>query len=230
MNDTDSKQAWIAGASGFVGSRLLSLLLEVPDFTRVVAITRRPLPGDHSRLANRIVQFERLEAQLKGSRCDTAFCCLGTTIKRAGSQAEFRRVDHDLVMAFGRAARAGGAQRFVLLTAAGANSASTNFYLRTKGELETAVAALGFSSLDILQPGLLLGLRRELRPAELAAMLVMPAVNPFLGGPRRQYRAISANTVARAMLGCARSGRRGVYRYAYDAMQELGKLRTAPGN
>jgi uncharacterized protein YbjT (DUF2867 family) len=93
--------------------------------------------------------------------------------------------------------------------------------MRVKGEVEQALAALGFASLDILQPSALIGWRREPRPVELAAMAFLPLVNPFLTGAREQYRAISARTVARAMLGAARSGRRGVYRYTYPNIRAL---------
>src|SRR5690349_14953190 len=100
MAANESKVALLAGASGFVGGYVLDCLLEAPEFARVFAITRRPLGREHPRLANRIVQFEKLETQLKGGRCDVAFCCLGTTMKQAGSERAFRQVDHDLVLSF----------------------------------------------------------------------------------------------------------------------------------
>src|SRR6185312_5353944 len=95
--------AMLAGASGFTGGHLLDLLLDAPDFDRVLAVTRRPLAREHSRLANRIVQFDTLENQLRGVQCDTAFCCIGSTRKAAGSESAFRRIDIDYVVAFARA-------------------------------------------------------------------------------------------------------------------------------
>jgi uncharacterized protein YbjT (DUF2867 family) len=200
---------------------LLEVLLDTPDFSRVFAITRRPLAREHPRLANRIVQFDKLESQLKGTQCHVAFCCLGATIGQAGTEQAFRKVDVDLVMAFARAAKAAQAQRFVFVSSAGADPQSKYFYMRVKGEVEQALAGLGFASLDILQPSALIGWRREPRAVELAAMMFLPLVNPFLTGAREQYRAISARTVARAMLGAARSGRRGVYRYIYPNIRAL---------
>jgi uncharacterized protein YbjT (DUF2867 family) len=128
------------------------------------------------------------------------------------------------VLAFARAARAAGAQRFVVVSSAGADTRSRIFYLRTKGEMEQQLGELGFPSVDILQPGLLFGLRRELRPAELAAMVLMPLVNPFLVGNHAARRGISARQVAAAMIGAARSGRRGVYRYTYPAIRALAQV------
>jgi len=127
------------------------------------------------------------------------------------------------VVSFARIAKAAQAQRFIVVSAVGAAARSKNFYLRTKGEMEEAVAALGFSGLAILQPGLLLGSRREMRPLELIARLVMPLVNPLLVGSSAVYRGIPTRTVALAMLGAARIGRRGVARYSYAGMLTLAK-------
>ena len=226
MASNEPKVALLAGASGFVGGYVLDSLLDAPDFSRVFAISRRPLGREHSRLANRIVQFEKLETQLKGTQCQVAFCCLGTTMKQAGSEKAFRAVDYDLVLSFARAAKAAQAQRFVIVTAAAADPRSKNFYLRVKGEVEQALEGMGFPALDILQPGLLLGWRRgELRPLELLASAFMPLVNPFLGGARIGLRGIPARTVAAAAVGAARSGRRGVYRYNYPALRQLAESR-----
>ncbi len=227
MPDTDPKVVLLAGASGLVGQHALDVLLDAPDIARVFAITRRPLGREHPHLANRIVQFETIEAQLKGITCHVAVCCLGTTIRQAGSEQEFRRVDVDYVLAFARTAKAAQAQRFIVVSSAAADPHSKNFYLRTKGEMEQALEAVGFASLDILQPGPLLGMRSgALRPLELGAMLAMPLVNPFLRGERAAFRGIPVKTVAEAILGATRSGRKGVQRYTYVGMQALTRLKS----
>lgn len=213
--------ALVAGASGLVGGQLLEHLAAQADFGRVIAVTRRPLQSDLPRLANRIVRFEALEESLKGTRADVAFCALGTTLDTAGSREAFRQVDFGVVLAFARAAREAGVQRFVLVSSIGADPAANNFYLRVKGETEQAVSGLGFAGLDIMQPGVLLGSRAELRPLELAARVVMPLVNLLLYGPMEQYRAIPASVVAAAMIGAARSGRKGVHRYTHRDMRRL---------
>ncbi len=218
----DKKVAVLAGASGLTGSHLLAALLEAPDFARVYAITRRPLGREHPRLANRIVPFERLESQLKGLACHSAFCCLGSSLEAAGSERAWRNAEVDHVLAFARAARAGGAQRFVHLSCSSA-AESPGAGARLKRECEAALETLGFASLDILQPGPLLGLRREIRLAQLLRAIASALAAPVLVGPREVHRAISARTVAAAMLGAARSGRRGTYRYTYSGIHALAR-------
>jgi uncharacterized protein YbjT (DUF2867 family) len=227
MSNGQTKVALLAGASGLTGGYLLEGLLEAADFSRVIAVTRRPLPRENARLANRIVQFDRMETQLQGVSCDVALCCRATTLARAGSRENLREVDVDYVIAFARTALAARAQRFVVMSSAGADPRSRNFYLRTKGEMEAELEALGFPSLDVLQPGLLLGWRHHMRPLELAAMAFMPLVSPFLAGKRAAFRAISAREVAAAMVGATRSGRKGVQRYVNPGIRALARL-TAP--
>jgi len=224
MADGQTKVALLAGASGLTGAHVLDLLLGAADFSRVIAVTRRPLNREHSRLANRIVQFDRLESQLQGTVCDVALCCLGSTRARAGSRDSFREVDVDYVVAFARAALAARAQRFVVISSVGANPGSRNFYLRTKGEMEEELESLGFAALDILQPGLLLGWRHEMRPLELLAMAFTPLTNLFMTGNRAAWRGIKVSTVAAAMAGATRSGRKGVQRYTYAGIQQLARV------
>ncbi|MFI4866882.1 MAG: NAD(P)H-binding protein [Steroidobacterales bacterium] len=222
MAESVGRIALVAGGSGMVGGALLPLLLQSPHYTRVHALSRRPLPFDHPRLANRVVRFEAsLQAQLKGLQCQDAFCCLGTTIRDAGSQAAFRAIDFELVQEFAQLALRCGAERLVVVSALGANAASKNFYLRVKGEMEKALEAQRLRALDILQPSLLLGARRELRLLELGAQVAMQLANPLLLGGWSRFRAIPAATVAAAMCGAARSGRRGVYRYTYEGIRNL---------
>jgi len=226
MGEGEGNIALLAGASGLTGGYVLDALLAAPDVSRVIAVTRRPLGRENSRLANRIVQFERLESQLKGTACDVALCCLGTTLRKAGSQQRFRAVDVDCVLAFARAARAANARRFVVMSSVGADPNSGNFYLRTKGEMEEELEGVGFESLDILQPSMLLAFRAEMRPLELLGSALMPLAAPLLRGKYAPYRAISARTVAAAMLGATRSGRRGVQRYTYEGIEALARLTT----
>ena len=204
-----------------VGGLLVQTLLQAPDYSRVFALTRRPLGREHPKLANRIVIFERMAEQLKGLAAQDAFCCIGTTIAEAGSQEAFREVDVDAVLLFAQAARAAGATRFVVLSSVGASPTSKKFYLRTKAEMEDAVSMVGFPSVDILQPSLLLGSRRQSRPLETLGGILAPVFNPLLTGSREAYRAIPAEVVARAMLGAARRGARGIYRYTHGAIRQL---------
>jgi uncharacterized protein YbjT (DUF2867 family) len=223
---TTPKIALVAGATGLVGGLLLNTLLEAPDYARVYALTRRPLGKEHPKLANRVVSFQRMGEQLKTLTAQDAYCCIGTTIAQAGSQEAFREADIDAVLLFAQAARAAQVKRFVVVSSVGADTGSKKFYLRTKGEMEDALIAVGFPAVDILQPSLLLGPRKQMRPLELAGSILAPIVNPLLTGAREAYRAIPAEVVARAMLGAARRGGRGVYRYTHAAIQQLAVIRA----
>ena len=223
---TTPKIALVAGATGLVGGLLVNTLLDAPDYTRVYALTRRPLGKEHPKLANRVVSFQRMGEQLKGLVAHDAYCCIGTTIAQAGSQEAFREVDVDAVLLFAQVARAAQVTRFVVVSSVGADMASKKFYLRTKAEMEDAITAAGFPSVDILQPSLLLGSRKQMRPLELAGTIFAPLINPLLTGSREAYRAIPAEVVARAMLGASRRGARGVYRYTYTAIQQLAAIRA----
>lgn len=221
MASAVARSALLAGASGFVGGYVLEALLQAPDIGRIFAISRRPLGREHPRIANRIVQFDKLQAQLQGLSCQVALCCLGTTLREAGSEQAFRQVDVDYVLSFAAAAKAAQVQRFIVVSSAGADPGSRNFYLRTKGEMEAGLVALGFPALDIFQPALLLGWRRQTRPLELLARLAMPLLNPLLFGTREQYRGIPARTVAAAMVAATRSVRKGLQRYTYAGIKAL---------
>lgn len=232
MAESDSVVTLLAGASGFVGARVLDALLEAPEVARVFAVTRRPLGREHPRLANRIAQFEHLERQLAGLKCQVAFCCLGARLgeREHAEEEAVRRVDLGYTLAFARAAKAAGAARFVVISAAGADPAAKTPYLRAKGELEKMLAGVGFGSLDILQPAIMLGWPREMRPADLVRRALMPLVNPLLVGARAEHRGIPVGTAAAAMIGTLRSGRRGPQRYMYSGISALAQLqpRRAP--
>jgi uncharacterized protein YbjT (DUF2867 family) len=208
-----------------IGGLLIDALIDAPDYSRVFALSRRPLGREHPKLANRIVVFERMAEQLKGLAAQDAFCCIGTTIAEAGSQEAFREADVDAVLLFAQAARAAGATRFVVVSSVGARPDSPKFYLRTKGEMEDAITTLGFPAVDIFQPSLLLGPRKQMRPLELAGQIFAPIINPFLTGAREVYRPIQARTVARGMIGAARRGGRGIYRHTYAAIHQLAEFK-----
>jgi len=145
--------ALVAGGTGMTGRALLKLLLTGGDYARIHAVSRRPVPLDHPRLANRILPLEQMQARLTGIRVNDAFCCLGAPQARAGTLAELRPVDLELTLAFARTARGLGASRLVVLSAAGADRNAKSDFLRVKGELEAALKELRYPALDILAPG-----------------------------------------------------------------------------
>ncbi|WP_175252570.1 oxidoreductase [Pseudomonas sp. BMW13] len=180
----------IAGATGLTGEHLLDRLLSEPTVARVLAPTRRPLAA-HPHLENPVGELQGLLPQLSG-QVDTAFCCLGSTIKQAGSQDAFRAIDHDLILAFARRARELGARHLVVISALGANPKSSVFYNRVKGETEEALKAMSWPQLTIARPSLLLGARHEFRLGERLAA-------PLLRWLPGKYRGIDACALARAL-------------------------------
>ncbi len=217
------KTALIAGASGLVGSHLLRLLLAAPDYSRIISIGRRTLEVEHPKLTQLIADFTALDGVASELQADDAFCCLGTTLRQAGSREAFRAVDHAAVLAFAWAAQRAGARRLFIVSALGANPASRIFYNRVKGECEVALRVLRFATLAILRPGLLLGKRREFRLGEKVMTGVLWLAEPLLIGRLEKYRAIEAEVVARAMLRCSfGTGARGVIEFDSAEIRDLG--------
>jgi uncharacterized protein YbjT (DUF2867 family) len=216
-----ARTALLAGATGLVGSHLLTQLLQDPGYARVVALSRRPLPATDPRLDARVVNFDRL-ADTDLPRVDDVYCALGTTIRHAGSRDAFRRVDHDYVVALARRAAGLGAARFLLVSSIGADPRSPVFYSRVKGETERAVAAVGFQAVHLLRPSILIGERSERRPLERLMIGAFTGIAPLLAGPLRKYRPIAAEVVARAMRAAARSDVRGTHVHESDRIAVMG--------
>ena len=213
--------ALVAGGTGLTGAALLQLMLRRHDYARIHAVTRRPLPLDHARLANHVLKFEELGSRLAGVRCTDAFCCIGAAQGPQATAADLRHVDLELVLAFARAAQLAGATRLVVVTTAFADRASPRPFQRAKGELEVALREQRFGTLDILQPGSVLGVRNWTTAAEYLRMAFLPLLNPLRVGRLEPGRAITGADLAAAMLGAARSQRRGVYCYSGTILRDL---------
>lgn len=203
------KRALLAGATGLVGGYLLNRLLECSDYQSVTALTRRSLEREHPRLDELRVEFDRLDDVFGERQFDDAFCCLGTTIRSAGSQRAFERVDFDFVAGLAEAAARHGSGQFMLVSAMGADPDSGVFYNRVKGRAENAVLAAGFSTVHIFRPSLLLGPRREFRPMETLMTPAARLLAPLMPGKLRRYRPVHADTVAEAMIKAAQSEQSG---------------------
>jgi uncharacterized protein YbjT (DUF2867 family) len=217
-----ARTALVLGATGLVGGHVLDLLLADPAWTRVLTLGRRPAARDSPRLEQRVAGFDRVDQHADAFGVDAVFCCLGTTIKAAGSQEEFRRVDHDYPLAAARLASGRGAPHFLIVTALGADAGSGVFYNRVKGEVERDVSALPFAGVTIARPSLILGERTGRRTAEGLAQKLAPVLNPLLLGPLRRYRAIPAESIARALVRLARKGSAGVRVVENDELAALG--------
>ena len=194
-----SKTAILLGASGLVGSELLKLLLENTEYDKVKIFVRTSLSVQHPKLEEIIFDVDsvsNLESQITG---DVLFCCLGTTIKVAGSQEAFRKVDYSLPLLFANIAKKNGVEKFLLVSSLGADKSSSNFYLRVKGEVEAALGSIGFKTLIIVRPSMLLGKRKQFRFGELIGKAVMKSLSFVFIGKLRKYKAIEATKVAKAM-------------------------------
>lgn len=212
------RTALVAGPTGLVGSALIRRLLAVPTAGPVLAVSRRPL-SDHPQLT--VLPVPDGGALQLPVAVDDFYCALGTTLKRAGSRQAFRAIDVDLVIALAKAARSAGAQRAVVVSAIGANPRSTSFYLRCKGEMEAAVATLGFHSLHFMQPSLLMGERTEHRWGEGVAQRLAPLYAPLLVGGLSRYRPVSGETVAARMQTVMATAAPGVHRHTFGTAQRL---------
>jgi len=197
------KTAVIIGSTGLVGTELIHALSNSHHYEKIFVITRRHVEFIDAKVEPVVLAFDQLKEQTFPEGADY-FCALGTTIKQAGSQAEFRKVDYDYVLSFAKVAKKCAANSFHMVSSIGANATSTNFYSRTKGEIEKAVADLGIKKLRIYQPSLLIGKRDKLgQPFRLGEEIVTALYHKgkfLFSGILRKYEPITAEKVALAMV------------------------------
>jgi uncharacterized protein YbjT (DUF2867 family) len=196
-----TRNALVAGATGLVGRELVSKLVESNLYNSVHVITRRPFNVQHPKIVSHVVDFENLEK----FKCETAiqdvYVCLGTTIKKAGSQENFKKVDFEYVVSLARWAKENKVERFAVISSMGANHLSKfNFYLRTKGQVEQALQKLELKNLIILRPSLLLGKREDHRPTEKISGIIFKPLLPLMIGKMRKFKPVQARNVAAAMI------------------------------
>lgn len=207
---TTPRTALVAGYTGLVGRHLLAQLLAGGAYARIKTVGRRAPPVDDARVEALVTGLENLAGMRERLAADDVFCCLGTTLRAAGSRAAFEQVDFDMVVDLACTAHAAGARRFFLVSALGASANSRVFYNRIKGRAEAAVRAVGYETLHIVRPSLLLGKRDEPRPGEDFAQKLLPALGRLLVGPLAAYRAVPAEEVARALVELAAREQPGV--------------------
>lgn len=205
LNNVSNTVIALAGATGLVGSECLKALESRSDVGHVLMLGRRSPAGKDARVSFAQVDFASLKVEPSpGASLKASLCALGTTLKKAGSPEAFRQVDHDAVVSFATWAKHHGCPTFVMVSSVGADAKAGNLYLRVKGQTEQAVGALGFRTVIVLRPGLLLGDRLESRPGEAVARAVMPVLGKLLLGGFDKYRGIEARVVAKAMLAATR--------------------------
>lgn len=216
MTTPSPKTALVIGATGLIGNLLTHRLVDSSFYSNVKVLVRKSLNWQHPRLQEVVFDFDHPNGLL--TQADDIFCCLGTTIKKAGSQEAFRKVDYQYPLDIARLSLASGASQFAIVTAMGAKADSSIFYNRVKGEVERDLAALNFPTLLIFRPSLLLGDRSESRLGERIGAGVMRLFAPLI--PAR-YKAIDASKVANAMLETTQQGLKGKHFFESDILQKF---------
>jgi uncharacterized protein YbjT (DUF2867 family) len=210
------RTALLAGSTGLIGRQLLQMLLESVVYSKVIALTRQDLPS-HPKLVQVRVQVGSIVENASSLRADDVFCCLGTTMAKAGSKEKFYEIDFEYPVELARITHSLGATRYLLVSALGANKNSSIYYNRVKGETEEAISAIGFDSVHIFRPSLLLGARTEKRSGEDAAKFFYKVFGFLIP---KKYQAIESSQVAAAMLHFAVAFKNG--KFIHESVEMLG--------
>lgn len=217
------KIATIIGASGVTGTYLFNLLLMDKNFETIRIIVRHSVSKAAVNMEVKLIDFENeaaFKAAIDGS--ETVFCCIGTTQKKVkGNKALYKKIDVDIPVNAARYCKETGCEKFVIVSAVGANSKSSNFYLRLKGVMEEAVKATGIKAIHIMQPSILLGHRNEKRPGERVGKIVMKLFSFLLIGKAQKYKAIHAKVLAQAMVNAAKNNEPGNFTHQYNDIVQL---------
>jgi len=204
------KTALLAGATGLVGGALLPLLLASDRYAKVIVVGRRPVAIQHPKLVQVVTNLDELEHERLRLIADDVYCCLGTTIRQAGSQEAFYKVDFLYVVRLAALTAANFAAQFLVVSSLGADVDSRFYYSRVKGEMEEAVRQTPFRAIHIFRPSLLLGERAAPRLGERFGAVLLALARPLLRGGLRKYRPVAAAAVAQAMLRAATNEAEGV--------------------
>lgn len=202
-------KAIVIGATGLIGKELVGQLLEKEEFDKVVTLVRKSSGVSHKKLEEVVIDFDEQSSYSKYLTADVLFCALGTTIKKAGSQEAFRKIDFQYVVDFASVAAKNGVKRFSVVSSLGSKSDTSNFYLRTKGEMEKAISTLNFESVYIFRPSLLLGERQETRTGEKIAEFLFKIIGFGFVGKLKRYNPVQGAAVAKAMINTGISGKHG---------------------
>jgi uncharacterized protein YbjT (DUF2867 family) len=220
------KTALIIGSTGLIGSHLLDLLLESQEYDKVITFVKRDSGIQHPKLKQHIIDFDKPETYKELVVGDDFFCSIGTTIKKAGSQNAFRKVDFEYPKQFASLAQQNKVKQFLIITSLGADANSSNFYLKTKGEIQDFLKNCAFESISILQPSLLLGNRTEFRLGEKMGVYFMKLFSFLFIGNLKKYKAIQSEAVAKAMFIIAQKNYKGFQIIESDSIQEIANKKS----
>jgi len=217
------KTAILFGGSGLVGGFCLDLLLESPIYAKVISFGRKKLNKEHKKLEQIVIDFDKLSESENLIQGNDLFCTIGTTIKKAGSQEAFRKVDFEYPKEIATIAARNGVSQIILVSSVGADANSKVFYSQVKGELEDAIKELPFWGIHILRPSMLLGKRGESRPLEKIGIIFSKGIDFLMGDLLGKYQPVKAEDVAKAMVLEAQSLEGGIKKLNSDAMVKIGK-------
>lgn len=218
---TYMKTALIIGSTGLIGSQLLELLLESKEYATVITFVKRDSGIQHPKLKQHIIDFDKPESFKELVFGDDFFCTIGTTIKKAGSQEAFKKVDFEYPKQFATLALQNKVIQFLIISSLGADAHSGNFYLKTKGEIQDFLKNCPFESVSILQPSLLLGNRKEFRLGEKIGAFFMKLFSFVFIGNLKKYKAIQSEAVAKALFKIAQQNKKGCTIYESNLIQKI---------
>ena len=216
-----SNKAIIVGATGLIGSKLLNILLANDEYSHVVSLVRKESGVAHHKLREVVVDFEKLNEYEQLIAGHALFCCLGSTQKKTPDLKVYYKIDHDYPLQLAQLAFKNSVEQYHLISSMGANSAASNFYLKTKGETEEDITQTGVKCLHIYRPAFLTGDRKEYRFAEKILTPLMAIINPLLIGGLKKYRSIPAQTVADAMYNESLKNDEGVFIHSSDNIKQI---------
>lgn len=215
------KTALIIGSSGLIGKQLLTFLLESNDYEKVIVFNKRDLGISHPKLEQHLIDFEHIASYKNLIKGDDFYCTIGTTIKKAGSKEAFKKVDFSYPQQFAEIAKKNNIKHFSIVSSLGADVKSSNFYLKTKGEIEQFLIQTNFESLSIFRPSILKGNRVEFRLGEKIGLTLMNLFSFLFIGKLKKYKPIESETVAKGMYVAAQKNKLGVSIYESDFIKNL---------
>ena len=218
------RNALVIGATGLIGKNVVNQLIQNEGYEKITILVRKSSGLTHEKLEEIIVNFNQLEEYEQYFQVNDVFSCLGTTIKIAKTKENFRKVDYDYSLKVAELASKANVQNFLLISSMGANSHSNIFYSKVKGEVERDVRTFHFSGLFIFRPSLLLGERKKVRIGEKVAEKISTIMPFIFTGPFKKYRPIKGETVAKAMINSALSGRKGEQIIESNSIESISRM------